>query len=149
MKHALIGAVVLTFCALLLGSVTVWGASVNMRAVTSDFALRRKQGLPPAPLWYESLWRRSPSLVLSAAYFFVSLVFALNVLKECAFFLLKPQSGFESPYELYEQCTPTEFWIGCGIWLMPLLVAVFIFVRSAISVRRRRENAPQEHSQSH
>lgn len=138
MKHALISALILTFIALLLISVTVWGASINFRAGTSDQIRRRKHGLPLAPLWYESLWKRSPGLVLSASYFLVSVTFALYVLKECAFFLLKRKSGFESPYEFYEQCTPVAFWVGCGIWLISLLLAIFIFMQSA-----RRSSTPE------
>lgn len=149
MQRAIIGALVLTFCTSLLGSIVIWGTSVNLRAGTSDQARRRKEGLPPAPLWYESLWKRSPLVILSGIYISLSIAFVLYLLDFAGFFVLKLKGGLESPYELYEQCTPTEFWIGCGIWLVPLLVAVFIFLRSATRVLRGRKNLLHETSQSH
>lgn len=77
-------------------------------------------------------------MVLSGIYIALSVVFAFYMLKECAFIPPQAQSGFESPYELYEQCTPATFWIGCGVWLIPLLAALYIFVRSAIGLLRHR-----------
>lgn len=134
MKRAIINALLMTVAISILGAISVWGASVNMRAVTSDAARRRKQGLPPAPLWYESLWKRSPGLVLSGIYICLSVAFALYLLDFAASSILKFKSGLESPYELYEQCNPAAFWIGCGIWLTPLLAALFVFMRSAVSL---------------
>ena len=134
MKHAIVGAFVMTLTMSLLGAIIVWGAAVNIRAVTSDNARRRKQGLPPAPLWYESLWKRSPDFVLSGIYICLSVAFALYLLDFAASSILKLKGGLESPYELYEQCTPMAVWIGCGIWLTALLAALLVFVRSAMSL---------------
>lgn len=134
MQRAIINALLMTLFTSLLGSISVWGAAVNMRAGNSEDARRRKQGLPPRPLWYESLWQKSPRLVLSGVYISLSIAFALYLLDFAASSILKLKSGLESPYELYEQCTPVAFWVGCVIWLTPLLAALFVFVRSASSL---------------
>lgn len=138
MLRAIINAFLMTLAVSVLGAISVWGTAVNMRAVTSENARRRKQGLPPVPLWYESLWKRSPRLVLSAIYICLSAAFALHLLDFAGSSILKLKSGFESPYELYQECTPTAFWIGCGIWLTSLLAALVIFARSAIGLLRHR-----------
>lgn len=121
----------MTLAMSVLGAICVWGTAVNMRAVTFEDSRRRKQGLPPRPLWYESLWKKSPRLVLSGVYISLSVAFAFYLLDFAASSILKLKSGPESPHELYEQCTPMAFWIGCAIWLTPLLAALFIFLRSA------------------
>lgn len=134
MQRVIINSLLMTLAMSLLGAINIWGASVFMRAGTSDQLRRRKQGLPTAPLWYESLWKRSPKLILSAIYISLSVAFALYLLDFAGSSILKLKSGLESPYELYEQCSPTTFWIGCAVWLTPLLAALFIFVRSAIGL---------------
>lgn len=131
MQRAIINAFLLTLVMSLLVAICIFGMAINVRAVSSANALRRKQGLPPVPLWYESLWARSPSLVLSIVYTAVSVTFAVYLLEFSAFAFLKLKNTIESPYALYEQCTPKEFWIGFGIWLTPLLAALFIIMRSA------------------
>src|ERR1700691_6182122 len=106
MQRAIINALLMTLAMSVLGAISVWGTAANMRAVTSENARRRKQGLPPRPLWYESLWKRSPRLVLSAVYISLSVAFALFLLDFAASSILNLKSGLESPYELYEQCIP-------------------------------------------
>jgi len=138
MQHAIINALLMTLAMSVLGAISIWGTAVNMRAVTSEDARRRKQGLPPRPLWYESLWKRSPRLVLSAIYISLSVAFVLFLLDFTASSILKLKGGLESPSELYQQCTPTAFWIGFAIWLTPLLAALFILVRSVIGLPRHR-----------
>lgn len=138
MQLSIINALLMTLTTLLFGAVIVWGTAVNMRAVTSENARRREQGLPPVPLWYESLWKSSPKLVLSAVYIAFSVAFALYLLDFAASSILKLKSGPESPYQLYQQCTPTAFWIGCGIWLTPLLAAMLsLFGQRAVSSHRQ------------
>ena len=56
---------------------TFRGTAANMRAVTSENARRREQGLAPVLLWHESLWKSSSKLVLSAVYIAFSVAFAL------------------------------------------------------------------------
>lgn len=136
MQRAIINALLMTLAASIFGAVAIWGSSVTKRAGSSDQLRRRKQGLPRAPLWYESLWKRSPGLVLSGIYICLSVIFALYLLYFAANSNLKLKGGLESPYELYEQCTPMAFWIGCAIWLTPLLAALFVFVRLAIGLSR-------------
>jgi hypothetical protein len=148
MQHAIIGAFVLTFCMSLLGGIGVWGISINVQAFSAEHIQRRKQGLPTSalPLSRRSLWRASPGVVLSGIYVCLSAVFAYYMLSECAFFLLKLKSGLESPHDLYEQCTPREFWIGFAMWSIPLITALCIFVRSASGLLRRRNAALNAHS---
>lgn len=138
MQRAVINALLMTLAMSVLGAIGVWGTSVNLRAVTSDHALRRKRGLPPVPLLYESLWKRSPGLIVSGIYICLSVIFILYLLYFAASSILKLKGQLESPHELYEQCNPTAFWIGCGMWLTPLLAALFMFLRSAIGLPRYR-----------
>lgn len=131
MQRAIINALLATVIASIFGAIGIWGTAITGRAGTSDPLTRRRQGLPPLPLWYESLWKRSPTLILSGTYICLSVTFALYLLYFAASSILRVKDQLESPYALYEQCNPTAFWIGCAIWLTPLLAALLIFLRSA------------------
>lgn len=77
MQRAILNAFLMSVIVSLFGAVGIWGTAITQRAGTSDPFTRRKQGLPPLPLWYESLWKKSPALILSGIYVCLSVTFAL------------------------------------------------------------------------
>jgi len=142
MNHAIIGAFLMTFAMSLLGGIAIWGSCLKWQGY-KDGVERWRQGRPspaisallaqPAmPRSLVSLWRASPSLVLSGIYISLSLEFG---------YFLVDMSGPHSPLKrsfaskfwwICAHTTPRERLIGCGIWLIPLLFALVIFSRSAI-----------------
>lgn len=133
----------MTFAMSLLGGICVWGISINIQAVSSETARRRKLGIPTSalPRSWESLWRASPSFVLSGVYIALSVIFA--------FFLIKfsgPKSIYGQSFSTklrwtYEHVTAQELFGGGAIWTIPLFAAMLVFVRSAIELARRGKRA--------
>lgn len=150
MKHAIIGAFVMTFTMSLLGLVVIWGSCRQLQGY-NDAVKRYKQDLPgpsisallsqsAMPRSWESLWRASPSLVLSGVYTCLSLMFAYFLIDLSGPQSLSKQSFASKFWWVCAHTTPQERFIGCGIWLIPLVVAVFIFVRSAAGYLQRENN---------
>jgi hypothetical protein len=150
MGHAIIGAFLMTFAVSLLGGITIWGGCRNFEGL-NDAVKRYKQGRPaPAisalltqsamPRTWESLWRASPSLVLSGIYASLSLIFAYFLID-----MSGPQSRLKESFAskfwwICAHTSPQERFIACGIWLIPFAVAVSIFVRSAPGYFQRKNN---------
>jgi hypothetical protein len=146
MRHAIVGAFLMTFAMSLLGGIAIWGSCLQWQAL-DDGVERYERGWPgpkisallaqPAlPRRWESLWRASPSLVLSGIYTSLSLLFAYFLIDLSGPQALSKLSFARKFWWICAHTTPQERFIGCGIWLILLAAAVFIFVRSAAALHR-------------
>jgi hypothetical protein len=154
MEHAIIGAFLMTFMMSLLGTVVIWGSCRQSQGY-NDAVKRYKQGLAgpsisalltqsAMPRSWESLWRASPSLVLSGVYTCLSFIFAYSPIDLSGPQPLSKRSFASKFWWICAHTSPQERFIGCGIWLIPLVVAVFIFMRSVPGYLQRKNNSPAE-----
>lgn len=134
MKHALIGAFVMTFAGSILLGICVWGYSMNVQALRPNRIRTATEILQTSamPQSWVSLWKTAPRLVLSGISICLSVMWAY-------FFI-----DFSGPKAIFKLSISTKFWwvynhtsrqdlfTVYGIWLTLFGAALIFFVRSAM-----------------
>lgn len=138
MKHALIGAFVMTFAVSILAIIPVWVYSMRVQPRKSDGIQTATQILRTSavPRSWASLWQRAPGLVLGGTYMCLSVMWAYYLIDLSG---PKSLSTLSISQKFWWACNHTsrrELFTVCGIWMTFFSAALFVFVRSAIGFLR-------------